>query len=356
MAPGAEYHGRVRAYGRSTAPALAAALLALVTACSAGSGPAPVSSSRPATVTGASASPTQPPPVVTSREAAEVFDTLTRTDDVLRAAAPELREGPLRDALEITRDAEAQLTMAAYQSSDYRPPRYEWGKPTFYVPRRFTPDDPAPWFSVLVTRDGHLTLLTFAKAADWRLSAATRLLDGEQPPKVALDADGYATALESQDRSVTISPHYMGPLHATVAEAGASGVAAGLVAPGPYTTDIAEEIALEREEAKEAGLSYDSIFSGNDFPVHALRTQDGGALIQYSLSRTTTTTVKTAEKDFIPVPEAAQWAIEDNEKVVRRTLRLSETHQYATAVPPASTPAAARVIAHEGALTRASGE
>ncbi|MDR8414221.1 hypothetical protein MTP10_36505 [Nonomuraea sp. 3-1Str] len=346
----------MRAYGRLKALALAGGLLAGAVACS--SGPAaPMPALTGAAVTSsASAAPALPLPAVTPAQAGEVFSTLTATDDVLRAAAPKLRDGTLRDALDLTRDAEAQLTTAAYQSTGFRPRRYEWGSPVLYVPRFPTgPGAPAPWFTALVARDGHPTLVTFAKGAEWQISAVTRLLDGQDPPPVQLDAEGYATALALGDKSVTISPQYMGPLHATVAEAGATGVTAGLIAPGPYTTDLAEEISHEREQAKGSGLSYDSIFSGNDYPVYALRTRDGGALIQYSLSRNTTTTTRTDEKGpGIPVPDDAEWAVDT--KTVRRTLKLTETHQYATVVPPASAPAAARVIAHEGSLTRASGE
>ncbi|MBN6052609.1 hypothetical protein JYK22_11785, partial [Nonomuraea sp. RK-328] len=349
----------VRASGRLRTLALAAGLLAGASACSGGAAApsAPPSTRRAAVSSPATATPAQPAPAVTRAEAGEVFSTLTATDDVLRAAAPALRDGPLRDAkVHLTRDAESLLVAAAYQSTAFHPPRYDWGSPVLYVPR-FPAGWESPWFTALVPRDGHPTLLTFAKVgkdAKWQISAMTRLLDGQDPPPVQLDAEGYATALDPGDKSVTISPQYMGPLHATVAEAGATGVTSGLIAPGPYTTALAEEISEDREQAKTSGLSYDSIFSGNDYPVYALRTRDGGALIQYSLSRNTTTTTRTAEKDFMPVPDSAQWAIDA--KVVRRTLKLTETHQYAATVPPVSTPSAARVIAHEGALTGASGE
>ncbi|MEU8252268.1 hypothetical protein [Nonomuraea sp. NPDC048916] len=336
----------MRTQGRRKALALAAVLLAGATACSASAPPAP-SKAAAATATSGPSTPAPPPPAVTRAEAAKAFATFIATDDLLRAG------GDLRLALEINRDAEAKLTEAAFKSTRNKPPRYTWGSPTFYVPR-FGAGEGSPWFTVLVTRDDRPVLLTFAKSDDWRLSSATRLLSGQKAPPIALDAEGYATVLAPGDRSVTISPQYMGPLHATVAEAGATGVTAGLLAAGPYTTDIAEEITVERDRAKADGFSYDSIFSGNDNPVYALRTADGGALIQYSLSRNTTTTTKTAEDDYIPVPEDARWAI--NAHVVRRTLRLTETHQYATAVPPSSAPAAARVIAHDGTLTRASGE
>lgn len=284
---------------------------------------------------------------ITPEEAAAEFTAFVITDNAVRGG------GDLRLAVEHTRDAEARLTTVAFLSTGSRPPGREWGPPTVYVPR-FPAGERAPWFSVLATRDGYPTILTFAKAGDWRLSAAARLLPGRPPPQVELDAEGYATAIAPADKSVTISPQYMGPLHATVAEAGGEGVAAGLIAAGPHTTDVAEQIDSDREKAKKNGFSYDSIFSANDYPVYGLRTRDGGAVIQYSLSRTTTTTTKTAEDDYIPVPISARWAIAA--PVVRRSLRMIEVQQYVTAVPPASAPAAAEVIAYDGALTRATGQ
>ncbi len=338
----------MRVHGRRKALALAVALLTVTSACSSPGDPAPT----PAAATSGVPTPTTPPSAgrataVTTEEAAEVFATFVATDNVLRDG------GDLRLAMEFVRDAEARLTTVAFLSTKGEPPRRTWGPPTLYVPR-FPADEPAPWFSVLATRDGHLTMLTFAKAGDWRLSAAARLLTGRQAPGIRLDAEGYATAIAPADKSVTISPQYMGPLHATVAEAGADGVAAGLIGAGPYTTDVAAEITSARERAKKNGFSYDSIFSANDHPVYGLRTEDGGAVIQYSLSRTTTTTTKTAEDDYIPVPVTARWAI--SAPVVRRNLRITEVHQYVTDVPPSKTPAAAEVIAHDGALTRASGQ
>jgi hypothetical protein len=336
--------------------ALAAGLLAVMTGCSGSARPTPSpvaatrSGSASATV---SATPSATEEPVTPADAAEVFAVYTTTDDMLRAATDPLLLDPLREAMQLNRDGQAPMTAAAFLSTDNRPPRYEWGSPTFYVPK-FRPGATGLWFSALATRNGHPTLLTFAKADDWRLSSAAQLLPGQKPPDVELDADGYATALAADDRSVTISPQFMGPLHATVAEAGATGVTAGLIAPGAYTTDVAEQITAGRKKAKSDGFSYDSIFSAGDYPVYALRTVGGGALIQYSLTRTTTTTTKTAEDDWIPVPAAARWAIDAG--VVRRTLKLTETDQYAASVPSSKTPTTAHIIAHESSLTSATGE
>ncbi|NUR91663.1 MAG: hypothetical protein HOY71_46955, partial [Nonomuraea sp.] len=260
----------------------------------------------------------------------------------------------LKLAADLVRDGQFSLLQAAYESTGYRPPRYTWGSPTLYVPR-FAKGTTALWFTALLTRDGQPTLLTFAKGGDdWQLSSAAQLLAGEEPPKVLLDADGYATALAPDDKTVTISPQYMGPVHASVAETGSAGVTAGLLADGPYTTEVAAQIATLRESAKKDGFSYDSIFSADNWPVYALRTDDGGALIQYSLSRTTSTRTVVNDTYIIPVPPEASWAISGSS--VRRSLKLTEIHQYASMVPPLKTPAAARVVAHDGALTRATGE
>ncbi|MCK2221120.1 hypothetical protein MF672_046065 [Actinomadura sp. ATCC 31491] len=338
----------MRAYGRRWLLALACGMLAGATACSGAAAPPPPTRSAAAV----SATPTPSPSLVaiTRAEAGEVFRRIILTDDRLRVKSP--LEGRLGLAADLTTGGQTPLSVAAYLSTGYAPPRHRWGAPTLYVPR-FAPGETAPWFSALVTRDGRPALLTFARSDDWRLSSAAELLPGQRVPDIALDAEGYATALAADDRTVTISPQFMQPVHASVAETGKSGVTAGLVAAGPYTTEIAEQIAELREKAKADGYSYDSIFSADNFPVYALRTADGGALIQYSLSRTTTTTTKTAEDDWgIPVPDTARWAVDPP---VRRSLRLVETHQFATAVPPIAKAGAAAVIAHDGGLTRASG-
>ncbi|GAA3241526.1 hypothetical protein [Nonomuraea helvata] len=338
----------MRVYGRRKVLALAAGVLAAATACT-GNAPPPTSKA-PATPS-ASPSPTAPAVAITQAEAAQEFFKITVTDDRLRVKSP--LQGRLAMAVDQTMGGQTELTKAAFLSTGNAPLRHKWGTPTLFVPR-WAPNEPAPWFSAVATRDGSPALLTFAKSDGWRLSSVALLLPGQQLPEFQRDADGYVTALASDDKSITISPQFMGPVHASVAETGSAGVTAGLVAAGPYTTDVAEQIASLREKAKNDGFSYDSIFSPDSFPVYALRTKDGGALIQYSLSRTTSTTTKTAEDDYIPVPESARWAI--STPVLRRTLRLIETHQYASVVPSLKAPAPAAVIAHDGALTRASGQ
>lgn len=322
--------------------ALAAGLLAAATACS-GSGeptPSPVAATTSATVT-----PTVPSvaPGVSLSEAANAFSEYTLTDDVLRAA------GDRRLGKELARDGRVDLTAADFASTDDRPPRHTWGTPTFLVPR-LRPDEPL-WFSVVVPRDDRTAVLTFAKGTDWRLSALSVLLPGERLPEVKHDAAGYAEAVGADDKGVQISPRYIAPLHATIAERGPAGIAAGLIAPGPYTTETAAEIADNRTAFRKEGFSYDSIFSAADYPVYALRTVDGGALVQYSLLRTTSMASVVSISPFLPVPPEGRWALGKDQ--YRDNMKIYETHQYVATVPPAS---AATVIAYDGSITKASGE
>ncbi|MEV0581981.1 hypothetical protein [Nonomuraea sp. NPDC050310] len=336
----------MRAYGPVV---LGAALLLSLTGCSAGDRPAtpptPMTVSSSAT---ASPTPTAAPPITPAQALAE-FTEFARANVWVREA------GLMRDALEQVTGGQSSLTAAAFDSAGGRPAAYRWGEPTLLVPR-LAPGDKNPWFSAIVPRDGKPTLVTFARGGGrWRLTSMTVL---RKVPQVEIGADGYATPLASDDVSVRISPKYVGPLHATIAEAGSEGVAGKLIAPGPFTTEIAESDARDRAMWRDRAYDNDSTFSTGDLPVYALRTKDGGALVQYSLTRTTTVTPKTTGEEGvpIPVPERARWAVGDVVKPTRlKPLSVSEVHQFATAVPPADAEHPADVVAHDGGVIKASG-
>ncbi|MFE3453377.1 hypothetical protein ACFXJ8_31070 [Nonomuraea sp. NPDC059194] len=328
----------MRAYGRRGWAAVAAGVLAAVTACSASGDPRP---SLAAATAAAAPTPTSAPGVSLS-EAANAFSEYVLTDDLLRDA------GDRRMAREITRDGRVDLVNAEYASTRDRPARHTWGTPSFLVPRLDANE--LLWFTAVVPRDDRTAVLTFVKGTDWRLSSLSLLLPWAKLPEVKRDAAGYAEVVGLDDKSVQISPRYVAPLHATIAERGPTGIAANLVAPGAYTTETAATIADNRTEAKTDGFRYDSIFTPADYPVYALRTVDGGALVQYSLLRTTSMTNVVFVNPFLPIPPSGRWALaRDN---YSQTTKVYETQQYIAALPPA---AAARVIGYDGAITRANG-
>ncbi|WP_433420532.1 hypothetical protein ACQP1V_08355 [Microtetraspora malaysiensis] len=348
--------GAARVLASACRPAALALVLVATAACSAG---APTPSPSPVAAT-ASASPSASrppaPPAVTLAEARSALDTFLATDDVVRAGRAQ------RWTLQLYRDGQRPITVSQLHSSGGKPPRYTWGERTLLVPR-LPAKASRQWFAAAVERrdssgQARTALLTFVRQnADsaWQNSFQSLLYKGEKAPKVALDPDGYALALDSRDQSVAISPNLMGPLHATIAEEGKDGFASGLIAPGPQTTGYATEIKKRREKARQADcMNFDSLFaSAVDYPVFALRTKDGGGLFLYTLLRTSTWSpvLSCGYGRPLAIPKDARWDLSN--PVVRRERRIIETQQYASAVPPKSSTAPAHVIGYDGRVTKA---
>ncbi|MGC5013264.1 hypothetical protein ACLQ2R_21110 [Streptosporangium sp. DT93] len=352
-------HGRPhgRQYGRRRALALALALaLAGGAACSGDARPEP---SRAAGASGAltpaiTATP-RPAPAVTLDEASKALAGVLGADGVLGTAEPRL-DAEKRLILAQTRDGQEALTLAAFNGSPRGLPRFTWGTPRLLVPREQS--GPA-WFAATVectdaSGQVHTAVLTLLRheGEAWRLSSTSLLDAGAPAPEVAVDDEGYATALDQQDETVVISPRLMPPLHATSAEEGARGFAADLIEEGPHTTGHADEITrLRMKDKYSLCLGYDSIFAASGYPVHALRTADGGALIVYSLIRTTTRSVKIEPcGSATEVPEELRKMT--TEDFITKEMRLVETQQYVSTVPARSSGRSARVIGHLGGLTK----
>ncbi|GLW95972.1 hypothetical protein [Microtetraspora sp. NBRC 16547] len=348
--------GAARALAFACRPALALALVAGTAAC-AGSAPEP-SRSPVAATSSASPSASRPPatPAVTLTEARDALDTYLATDDVVRAGRAQ------RWMLQLARDGQRPIRIAEYHSTGGKPPRYTWGERTLLVPR-LPAKASRQWFAATVERrdssgEVRIALLTFVRqnaSSPWQNSFESLLYKDEKAPEVALDADGYAIALDPRDQSVAISPNLMGPLHATIAEEGKDGFASGLIAPGPQTTGYATEIKKRREKARQVDcMNYDSLFSAAvDYPVFALRTKDGGGLVLYTLLRTSkwSPVLNCGYGRPLAIPKDARWDLSN--PVVRRERRIVETQQYASAVPPKSSTAPAHVIGYDGLVTKA---
>ncbi|MCC5579814.1 hypothetical protein IMZ11_29725 [Microtetraspora sp. AC03309] len=348
--------GATRVLAFTCRSALALALVAGTAACS---GAAPTPSRSPVAATsGVSPSPSRLPakPAVTLAEARDALDTYLATDDVVRAGRAQ------RWVLQLSRDGQRPITIAQFHSSGRKPPRYTWGERTLLVPR-LGPKASRQWFAATVERrdssgEVRVAVLTFVRqnsASAWQNSFESLLYTGEKAPEVSVDADGYATSLDSRDQTVAISPNLMGPLHATIAEEGKDGFASGLIAPGPQTTGYATEIRKRREKARQADcMNYDSLFAAAvDYPVFALRTKGGGGLILYTLLRTSTWSpvLSCGYGRPLAIPKDARWDL--GNPLVRRDRRIVETQQYASAVPPKSSTAPAHVIGYDGLVTKA---
>jgi hypothetical protein len=296
--------------------------------------------------------------MITQADAAAAFRNYLDLADFYRSLRPAVLKDELDALPTLTTDGQTPLTMASYAATGLRPPRYSWGRPTFLVPRfeRFP-----VWFTAVVERkplDGGerrtavLTLVKRGEKSDWRLSFASLLYPGTTMSDVALDKDGYASIVDPDDQNVAITPQLIAPLHATVAEEGPSGFASKLIAAGPHTTGYSADVAQKQTKLKTEGLNYDSIFSATDWPVYALRTRDGGAIMQYALTWLTKKTSKVSATELVkkPIPADLLWAVPEGYWL--RELRITQTHQYVTRVPAKTAGTLTTVIGYDGETTK----
>ncbi|WP_283138428.1 hypothetical protein [Rhizohabitans arisaemae] len=332
---------------------IAAVALVMVTATACTGDAEPV---RPV----AASAPVRVPPKVTLDEAARAFRTYVATDAVARGS------GDVRLAQDLSRDGRTRIVMAQFEQSlvkGERPARYEWGEPTLLVPRL---DRFPHWFAAVAERRSgqarETVLLVFMRVEKdlelredgrWRVAVHSVLDRGVTLPKAALDAEGYAVPLATFDESLAVSPRLVGPLHATLAEEGSSGAAADLVAPGHHTTRYHADIQRDEQRYQRAGMHYDSIFGAANYPIFALRTEGGGALVLYALNRTTKWEAQTYNVVRIDVPPNALPVTVD--PVYRTRLVVEEIHNYVAEVP-AKGGGPVRVIGYDGAVTRTSGK
>lgn len=192
----------------------------------------------------------------------------------------------------------------------------------------------------------------------WRLGLSTLLEKGAKLPHITVDAEGYAKPLATFDDGLVIQPRFVGAIQATLAEEGPGSLAADSMAEGKHTSDHYEKIQDKKKQMKEDGFAYDSIFTATQFPVYALRTNDGGGLVLYSMSRDTVVFRKSKKVSRIPIPRPAVHLLES--LIMRNEMDVVEMHQYAATVPPKAKeegkPAGkATIIGFDGAPVKATG-
>jgi hypothetical protein len=138
-------------------------------------------------------------------------------------------------------------------------------------------------------------LMLFEQAgagAPWLLASASSLAAGERLPKLAADSAGYVPAVPPSDPSLLAKPDDTGPLQAGLVDDGPASAATRAVASGPLTTGLYRG-ALGHASGMTA--PHDDVYQweleGADYPVFALRTADGGALVFYAMALDTTVAV-----------------------------------------------------------------
>jgi hypothetical protein len=238
-------------------------------------------------------------------------------------------------------------------------PRYVYGTPTYYVP---IASGYPHWFVVSVPRrtlgssqQPVTTLMVFGQSAahgTWTLDGAAALLPGQTVPKLAADSDGYYVALSPYDSSLLLQPNVVGGTQAAVVDEGPASEAATVMADGPETTGIySQQQAINAATPKD--IEYTWYLEGATFPVFALRTVDGGALVLYGMYLNT----QYEHPDgllgsLIPVPAGVQQLFTSTGEVADHGLVINSTYEFAAIDPPGSAQnAKAAVIAVTGGLT-----
>jgi hypothetical protein len=347
---------------KAVATALATAFaLAGVTSCS--------QTRHRAKTTPAAAVSSPAPEPLTPQVASAAFRTFVSNDDVARTSGDE------RLGLWWTSEGQSQLAAAAFREAvagGTPVPRYRYDSPALYVPR-LLPEGPQ-WFVASARRttadgkDPQNVLMGFVQSKPnqrWRLSLSTLLDKKQKPPKIAVDAQGYAKALATFDAKLLIPPRVVPSIQATLAEEGPQNVAADVMATGKHTTDYysADQKSTKSKAAKKTkkspGLRIDTVYATTSFPIFPLATVDGGGIVLYALSRDTVTAKPNKKKSGgppLPVPKEALPFISPER--VQSEIDVNETLQFAALVPPKADKgerqAKATIIASDGGIIRVS--
>ena len=220
---------------------------------------------------------------VTFADARAAYQTYLNVSPVAAAT------GDAASALTVITSAQWAQTRSQYNSlvaAGTPVPRYQYGRPTFYVPAL---SGFPQWFMVAANRTTvtggkpgatDSTLMLFArekKTEDWTLSGTAVL--SRPLPAIARNADGYAVPVSSRDSSLLLRPDVVGATQAAVVDDGPSSPAASVIAAGSLTTGLHVAQAARAAAAQRRGLQYQWLLQGAPYPQVGLRLAgSGGAL------------------------------------------------------------------------------
>jgi hypothetical protein len=187
--------------------------------------------------------------------------------------------GDLDGTLLATVETGAQLEMdrAGYRLRQVKKDKYTsftYAHPAYYIPRQATFPR---WFAVEATSGSTRHALLFVQDRDggpWLLAADP--FPSSPLAGIALDKDGFATAVNPADTRAAVEPRKVAGVHAATLSGGATGMA-----PGPYTTESRDALTKVQAELRKRGVTLTSDFAADQQRAFALRTTGGGALVWY---------------------------------------------------------------------------
>ncbi|GAA4637320.1 hypothetical protein GCM10023196_090650 [Actinoallomurus vinaceus] len=234
---------------------------------------------------GAPAGGTTAAPAVSAEASAQVLDAYVRRYNKAVTAGDTTAWRALgADAIDATAEA-------ALRRGGGRPPRLgaiSLRNPVMYVPRlRGLPR----WFAVsALERRGRAERPIFAVFAEetarsgWRL--ASQVYFTGRPPRIATDAQGYAEAVDPGSAASATAPAALPAAHAAYLDRGDEHA----LHAGAADREWRQAEARQEKQLRAHGVIVSGRSAPTGYPIYALRTTDGGAIVTYSLRRTTTYT------------------------------------------------------------------
>ena len=262
----------------------------------------------------------------------------------LTASESAAAKGDENDGLSIVSAASwafAHTQYTALASTGTPVVRYVYGTPTYYVP---IVSGYPHWFMVDVPRrtadtSDVDTLMVFGQAArggTWMLDGETALQPGQTMPAIATDSKGYALALSPDQQGLVLQPNLVGGTQAAVVDEGPANPASTIVTPGPLTTALYNHYNAV-SNATPRDLSYIWYMGGSNFPVFALQTTGGSALVLYGMYLNTTTEYPdNGAGTPIPIPSNVRPLLADPTEVGNHVVYANWTYEFASIDPSAN--------------------
>ncbi|MEU0204320.1 MULTISPECIES: hypothetical protein [unclassified Streptomyces] len=295
-------------------------------------------------------------PALSAAQARDVITRYTKINneanaDRSRRLLDTVEDGPLY-AMSVSDYTETEGLPSA-DPKPYEPWSYDTASAKLYIPRLDAGQD--RWFAAaLSSQKGKAPsrLAVFTERPQnkrWEMVSVV-VLNCQQLPDVALDRDGYATAVAANDNKHLAADADL--LRAAVLDnfaTGGTNKGTKVFAP---TKASKQQIEVHDKTGSRFGDQGSTVFAGttNRYKdAYALKTSDGGALTLFSHMHTQTDAVAHSGLQINPGPDDRAWLHD----VPRTSIRYTFVCNDAATVPAKAAPS--RLIGYTCARTNASG-
>ncbi|WMD05584.1 hypothetical protein [Streptomyces sp. FXY-T5] len=299
------------------------------------------------------------PKPVPALSAAQARDVITRYSEINNEANAErdrrlldtVEDGPLY-AMSLSDYTETE-GLPAKDRKPYKAWSYDITSAKLYIPR--LADGQEGWFAAALSSEkgkAPSRLAVFAERPQherWEMVSVVDL-DSQKLPDVALDREGYATAMAANDNKHLAADTDV--LRTAVLDnfaTGGTNSGSKVFAP---TKASKQQIKVHDETGTRFGNQGTTVFDGADNrhnDAYALKTADGGALILFSHTHTQTDSVAHSGLQINPGKDDRAWLHD----VPRTSIRYTFVCNDAATVPAKAEPS--RLIGYTCARTDASG-